>query len=141
MSGHKITHESGKKIARFFRNLQHQPPRRHKNTRPFDGGMGRSIEFTIISISTAGTSSPYNGLTIAFVTVEGASPGLESLIGTTVDVVDHLGCVFDLSSGDLADAKGLADWKRFASLKSGAASGELTPGHWAALDRCCIGGA
>jgi hypothetical protein len=104
-------------------------------------GGGASIEYEISSTSVAGSSSPYNGLTVASVTVKGAPCSRSSLIGTTVDVVDHSGCIFDLTSGELAGVWGWASERVFPSLASGAPSGTMTPCHWSADNRCCVGGA
>jgi len=100
-------------------------------------GGGASIEYEIISTSTAGSSSPYNGLKVASVTIKGAPCSRSSLIGTTVDVVDHSGCIFDLTSEQLAGVWGWASERVFSSLASGASSGTLTPCHWSADNRCC----
>ena len=102
-----------------------------------DGTGAGSIEYEIISTSTAGSSSPYNGLKVASVTIKGAPCSRSSLIGTTVDVVDHSGCIFDLTSEQLAGVWGWASERVFPSLASGASSGTLTPCHWSADNRCC----
>jgi hypothetical protein len=102
-----------------------------------DGAGGASIEYEIVSTSTAGSSSPYNGLKVASVTIKGAPCSRSSLIGTTVDVVDHSGCIFDLTSEQLAGVWGWASERVFPSLASGASSGTLTPCHWSADNRCC----
>jgi hypothetical protein len=104
------------------------------------GGGGGSIEYEIISTSTA-SNGPYTGLKVASVTVKGAPCSRSSLIGTSVDVVDHSGCIFDLTSGELAGAWGWASERVFPSLASGAPAGTLTPCHWSADNRCCVGGA
>ena len=101
---------------------------------------GASIEYEIISTSTP-SSGPYTGLKVASVTVMGAPCSRSSLIGTTVDVVDHSGCIFDLTSEELAGAWGWASERVFESLASGASPGELTPCHWSADNRCCVEGA
>ena len=98
-----------------------------------------SIEYEIISTSTAGSSSPYNGLKVASVTIKGAPCSRSSLIGTTVDVVDHSGCIFDLTSEQLAGVWGWASERVFESLQSGVPAGTLTPCHWSADNRCCTG--
>jgi len=104
-----------------------------------DGTGAGSIEYEIISTSTAGSSSPYNGLKVASVTIKGAPCSRSSLIGTTVDVVDHSGCIFDLTSGQLANVWGWASERVFVSLQSGVPAGTLTPCHWSADNRCCTG--
>jgi len=103
-------------------------------------GGGASIEYEIGSVSTA-SSGPYTGLKVASVTVMGAPCSRSSLIGQTVDVVDHSGCIFDLPSEDLSGAWGWASERVFESLASGADPGELTPCHWSADNRCCVEGA
>ena len=103
-------------------------------------GGGASIEYEIDSVSTA-SSGPYTGLKVASVTVKGAPCSRSSLIGTSVDVVDHSGCIFDLTSGELAGVWGWASERVFPSLASGASPGDLTPCHWCADNRCCVGGA
>ena len=100
-------------------------------------GGGASIEYEIVSTLTAGSSSPYNGLKVASVTIKGAPCSRSSLIGTTVDVVDHSGCIFDLTSEQLAGVWGWASERVFPSLASGASLGTLTPCHWSADNRCC----
>jgi hypothetical protein len=102
------------------------------------GGGGGSIEYEIISTSTA-SNGPYTGKKIASVTVKGAPCDRANLIGTTVDVVDHSGCIFDLTSGQLANVWGWASERVFVSLQSGVPAGTLTPCHWSADNRCCTG--
>ena len=98
-----------------------------------------SIQYQIISTSTA-SSGPYTGLKIASVTIRGAPCNRSSLIGTVVDVVDHSACIFDLTSAQLLNAWGWASERIFLSLAAGAPVGTLTPCHWSADDRCCVGG-
>lgn len=98
-----------------------------------NGGDGAAIEYTIDSVVLSVTD-PYDGLMIATVTVTGASCGLAHLIGDSVAVVDHSGCVFDLDEADLIGVWGWATKKIFASSAGG---GALTPCHWSADDRCC----
>jgi hypothetical protein len=104
------------------------------------GGSGATIQFTINSLSVAGSSSPYNGLNIANVTVTLAPCSMASLIGSSVDVVDWSGCVFDISFGSLVGVWGWASEYIGLSRQSGVDSGTLTPCHWGADDRCCVGG-
>jgi len=98
------------------------------------------IEFTIDSLRIAATGPdlPYTGLTIATVTVKGAPCERSNLIGTSVDVVDHSGCVFDYAIEDLQDVWGWATEKVFESRDPEADPGALTPCHWSADDRCCV---
>lgn len=104
---------------------------------PGGGGGESEIEFTITSVTTAGSGSPYNGLKVATVDIEGASCNLSSLIGTSVDVVDHSGCILNEDDAELVGRWGWADKKVFLSLASGAGPGELTPCHYSIKGLCC----
>ena len=97
-------------------------------------GGGGTIEYTITSLSTA-TSGPYDGLVIASVVIKGAPCSRSSLIGTTVNVVDHSGCIFDEES--MSGYTGWAAEMVFWSLDAEADCETVTPCHWAATDRCC----
>jgi hypothetical protein len=103
------------------------------------GGGGASIQYTIDSIEIP-TSGPYTGKVVATVTVETAPCGRVSLIGESVQVVDHSGCVFDLPEADLEGVWGWATEQVALSTAAGSEPGELTPCHWAADDRCCVAG-
>ena len=96
-----------------------------------------SIQFTITSVGTA-SSGPYAGKKTAAVVVQVADCELGCLIGTSVEVVDHSGCVFDLDSEDLAGVWGWASERVALSTDEGAEEGDLTPCHWSADDRCCV---
>lgn len=96
-----------------------------------DGG---TIEYTITSLTTA-SSGPYNGLKVATVVVRGAPCGRSSLIGTSVEVVDHSGCIFDVDP--MVGYTGWASEMVFWSLAAGADCETLTPCHWGAINRCC----
>ena len=128
----------------YLPGIHHQawcPDDSYYRIRDKRGGGGSCIEFTIVSVAADGApSSPYYGLNIGTVTIDGTSCGLEHLIGDTVEVVDHKGCVFDLSTSELVGVKGEANEKIFRSLASGAGPEDLTPCHWAAVDRCCAPG-
>lgn len=104
--------------------------------RAFVGATGTSgqIQYTIDSLATA-SSGPYIGLVVATVTVTVASPGYETLIGTSVEVVDHSGCIFDKTEEELAGAWGWGVWATADSLDN---PGTLAPFHWATDDRCCV---
>lgn len=104
---------------------------------PNDGAGGGVIEYTITSLSTA-ASGPYTGLIIAAVVVKGAPCNRSSLIGTTVNVVDHSGCIFDEAS--MAGYTGWGAEMVFWSLDAEADCETLTPCHWAAINRCCGSG-
>jgi hypothetical protein len=106
---------------------------------PASSGGGAKIEFEIISITTA-TSGDYYGLKVATVEIRGAPCDRTALIGTEVEVVDHAECIFDLPSVDLVGVRGWAFEGVYLSLDPEAEEGELTPCHWAALNRCCADG-
>lgn len=97
----------------------------------------RDITYTIDSIAVA-SSGPYTGLTIATVTIQGTTPSIPELIGTSQEVVDHSGCVFDIAEADLVDVFGWATERVYKSLEAGHTD-ELTDPHWDADDRCCVG--
>lgn len=102
------------------------------------GGGAATIQFTVDSVATAGSSSPYNGKQVATVTIEVAPCSRSELIGTTAEVVDWSGCVWDLAEADLIGVWGWATECVALSLKSGDPPGTLTPCHWGADDRCCL---
>lgn len=109
--------------------------REHPQRVPRDGDSFQSIEYTIVSTTTA-ESGPYTGLVVATVEVQGVSCNADyALIGTEVSVVDHSGEIFDLPN--LVGCWGWADLKVFLSLDSGADPGELTECHWSATNRGC----
>lgn len=89
------------------------------------------IEYTITSVA-ASTEPDFNGLEKATVVVRGGPAGL---IGTTVDVYDHSGCIFD--EPDMAGYTGWGFWSQYRTLDGSKACEELTPFHWAAVNRCC----
>lgn len=94
------------------------------------------VEYVIDSLSEK-ESGPYTGLFAASATVKGVLCGLgATLIETTIEVIDHSGCIFDE-----ADMAGYTGWAvsnmEYLSLDSGASSGEMTPCHYAAINRCC----
>ena len=101
------------------------------------GAKNGSIEYTIDSVTTAGSSSPYNGLKVATVTIELITCGRGVEIGDSVEVVDHSGCIFNEDNADLVDRYGWADWKVSADLSTGASPGDLAPCHWSATGLCC----
>lgn len=102
------------------------------------GGGAATIQFTVDSVATAGSSSPYNGKKVATVTIEVAPCSRGDLIGTTAEVVDWSGCVWDLAESDLIGVWGWATECVALSLKSGDPPGTLTPCHFGADDRCCL---
>lgn len=97
------------------------------------------IEYTIDSIAEK-SSGPYIGLIAANVTIRGVICGQGStLIGTTAEVIDHSGCIFD--EADMTDYTGWAvSNMEYLSLDPGAATDEMTPCHYAAFNRCCAPG-
>ena len=108
----------------------------------FDGsGSFGAIETEIQSIRIASAAvedeAPYTGLTIAAALVLGTASGRQSLIGTEVDVVDHAGCILNLTEDELLDVH-LWAWEMiFESLDPAADPGDLTPLHWSTVNRCC----
>jgi hypothetical protein len=102
-------------------------PRGRKST----GGV---IEYVIDSTSVKATG-PYTGLTAAQVTIHGAPCGRSSLIGQSVEVIDHSGCIFDTTP--LVGYTGWASEMVFWSLDSEDDCETVTPCHWAAINRCC----
>jgi len=100
-------------------------------------GGGATIQFTIDSVTIASVSSPYNGKKVATVTVLPSPCTRPELIGTTVQVVDWSGCVFDLPEEELIGVWGWASEYIYLSQKVGDPPGTLTPCHWSADDRCC----
>ena len=104
--------------------------------KPRGGGKGGGvIEYEIVSLSTK-ASGPYTGLKAASAIVHGAPCGRSSLIGETIEVIDHSGGLFD-ETGTMEGYTGWAAEMVFLSLASGAECDELTPCHWAAINRVC----
>lgn len=103
------------------------------------GGSGgtKKIEYTINSVSTAGSGSPHNGKNVASATVVVASCGEEALIGTTVSVVDNSGCLFNEDFSALVGRHGWAYWAVAKDLSSGAGPNDIGPCHWSADGLCC----
>lgn len=95
------------------------------------GGAGDLIEYTITSIVTS-TEPDYVGLEKATVVVRGGPAGL---IGTSVSVYDHSGCIFDEVS--MVGYTGWAFRTQYRTLDTSKACEVLTPFHWAAINRCC----
>jgi len=106
-----------------------------KVMREVSAGGTKTIEYTIIAVTTAG-AGPYAGLKTASALVHGAPCGQPALIGTEVNVIDHSGGLFD-AGGTMAGYTGWAAEMIFLSLASGAACDDLTPCHWAAINRVC----
>lgn len=100
-------------------------------------GVGKGkMGFIIVSVTTAGASSPYNGLKVATVTIKEPGPGAGE-IGDSVEVVDHLGCLFNEDNAALVDRRGTAYWGKALDLSSGASSGDETDYHWCGDGLCC----
>lgn len=94
------------------------------------------IEYTIDSLELQ-ESGPYTGLVAASVTIRGVICGQgATLINTTAEVIDHSGCIFDEE-----DMTGYTGWAaadmEYLSLDTEADAGEMTPCHYAAINRCC----
>ena len=100
-----------------------------------DGGDGGVIEYTIISLTTK-EDGPYTGLKAASALIHGAPCGRGNLIGTTVEVIDHSGGLFD-ASGSMAGYTGWASEMVFLSLDAEDECDTKTPCHWAAINRVC----
>lgn len=98
---------------------------------------GAKIQYTINSITIAGSTSPYNGKKVATVTIKPSPCTKPELINTTAEVVDWSECVFDLPAEDLVGVWGWASEYIYLSQKAGDPPGTLTPCHWGADDRCC----
>ena len=100
-----------------------------------EDGEGKIVPNSII---TEPSDSPYAGLKSAQVEVITAPCSQAALIGETVEVIDHLGCILNLEpSTDLNDV-GIYFHEQIAIDRSQTASpGDLTPCHWAAFNRCC----
>jgi hypothetical protein len=94
------------------------------------------VEYVIDTLSEK-SSGPYTGLMAASATVKGCICGQgATLIDTTIEVIDHSGCIFDI-----VDMTGYTGWAatnmEYLSLDSGASPGDLSPCHYAAINRCC----
>ena len=101
------------------------------------GDANEWIEYTITSLATAdGTDPDFVGLKKATVEVRGAAPASAlSLVGETVTVYDHSGCIFD--EEDMEGYTGWALWGQYRTLDTSKDCDVLTPSHWAAINRCC----
>lgn len=95
------------------------------------GGGSDTIEYTINSMETS-VEPDYIGLQKASVTVQG---GPAMLVGATVSVYDHSGCIFNLS--EMEGYTGWAFWGQYFTLDETKDCDVLTPLHWAAYNRCC----
>lgn len=106
---------------------------------PIASGGGSQIQGPITAVRNAGTGDdlPYTGKKIATMTVEVAPCNRASLIGTSVEVVDHSGCVLDLTNEELIGLWMFASEGIAESNEGGVDPGTLTPCHWVADDRCC----
>lgn len=94
-----------------------------------------NITYTIDSLDTPSTG-PFTGLNVATVTIKGTSPSIPELIGTSAEVVDHAGCLFDETEEALIDRFGWAVEMVYLSLEAGHTT-ELTDPHWDASGLCC----
>lgn len=106
---------------------------------PASEGTGgtRKLQGTLEALEDG--TGPYTGKKVGTVLVKVAPCEEGELIGTEVEVVDWSDCIFDLPFEDLDGvwvwvSEGVAE-----SLDEGAEEGELTPCHWVADDRCCVG--
>lgn len=105
---------------------------------PAKRGGGNSIVEYVIDSLTEKSSGPYTGLIAASATVKGCICGRgATLIDTTIEVIDHSGCIFDVA-GEMTGYTGWAATNmEYLSLAEGATEGELSPCHYAAINRCC----
>lgn len=103
---------------------------------PRGGGRSSLAQGTLTDLDDG--TGDYTGKQVGTVTVVVAPCGRSSLLGTSVEVVDWSGCVFDHAFEDLDGVwvwfgEGIAE-----SLDPEASEGQLTPCHWVAHDRCCV---
>lgn len=139
--GHTLTRRSGDILADDLRTRRFAYERKRAGRRSVADDGGGQIQYTIDSLRVAaagGADADYTGLTIATVTVKIASPGFTHLLGEQVDVVDHSGCVFELTEADLSGAWGWAVWGAAVSLDEDDPAGTVTAFHWCTDDRCCV---
>lgn len=95
------------------------------------------IEYTITELTTS-SEPDFSGLKRATVEVRGASPALAPiLIGESVYVYDHSGCIFDLPPEDMVGFTGWGLWGQYRTLDGSKDCEVLTPEHWSAVNRCC----
>jgi len=100
-------------------------------------GGTRKLQGTLQALADG--TGPYTGKKVGTVLIVVAPCENSELIGTEVDVVDWSDCIFDLEFSELEDVWVWASEGIALSLAPGAAEGELTPCHWTADDRCCVG--
>lgn len=141
---HQKGQHIGKKLYPEYRKKKYIHGNRHDPWTPNDdwfpwrpeGGGGKTM-FKIISVTTAGTDSPYNGLKVAQADVEVSPCNKSGLIGETIEVVDWSECLFDEDDNELVDRVGWAFKGIAKSKKQGAGEDDLTPCHWVADNICC----
>lgn len=100
-------------------------------------GGTRKLQGTLEALEDG--TGPYTGKKVGTVLIVVAPCDDGDLIGTEVDVVDWSGCVFDLTFEELDGVWVWASEGVAQSLEEGADPGDLTPCHWVADDRCCVG--
>lgn len=102
-------------------------------------GQTGTVEIEVTATRTAGSTgddAPYNGLIIATGDVKRAPCALSGMLDTSIEVVDHAGCILD-AGGDLIGIRVWATKGIARSLAPGAAATDNTPCHWCADNRCC----
>lgn len=100
-------------------------------------GGTRKLQGTLQALADG--TGPYTGKKVGTVLVVVAPCDDGDLIGTEVDVVDWSDCIFDLEFAELDGVWVWASEGVAQSLDEGADPGDLTPCHWVADDRCCVG--
>lgn len=100
-------------------------------------GGTRKLQGTLTALEDG--TGPYTGKKVGTVLIVVAPCDNGDLIATEVDVVDWSDCIFDLPFADLEDVWVWASEGVALSLDPEAEPGELTPCHWTADDRCCVG--
>lgn len=103
------------------------------------GGGGDSIQGIITSVRNATSGDEdYTGLKIATMNVVVAPCGRTELVGTAVEVIDHSLQILDLSNAALVGFYLWASEGVALSRDPEADNCQLTPCHWAAVNRSCI---
>jgi hypothetical protein len=100
------------------------------------GGGGRQIQGTLTGLADG--TGQYTGKKVATIDIEVAPCGSGDLIGESVEVVDHSGCIFDLTAEELDGVWVWASEGVAQSTDPEASPGDLTDCHWVADDRCCV---
>lgn len=99
------------------------------------GGSGDQIQGELVSLESG--TGDFVGKMVAEIEIVVAPCDQPDLIGSTVEVVDWSGCIFDLEQSDLLGVWVWANRGIALSQDPYAEEGQLTPCHWVAADRCC----